>query len=236
MINIGGASFHSTLSHVDEDALKRYAIDLFGSWEALLAENLKLSDYYIKLEVTEGSTLATAVAYVWAAVLIVDQGATTYMNVRSVIHAVREDMGVASTDFTKLAANGGNAEVLSKRRMSGVPGKIDKLYGRVARGELTATEASVIAAHQLSDTPEEFERLQGTFLRDFSQVKLHPEQLTLLPEEEDEEEEIAGGAPTHPPGGKTSRNGNPPPRKPHYSITIKKASSDHAMEVNVTCE
>jgi hypothetical protein len=233
VINIGGASFQSTLSHVDKNAFKHYAIDLFGSWEALLAENLKLDDYYIELKVSEGSTHAEAIVYLTSIGEYLFGASALYLTLHHTVHAIIKDVNLASTGFTKLADNRGKAKVLSTRRGTGEPGKVVKIYEGVAGGELTAMDASIAAARHLSDTPQDFERLKDRFLLEFEDVRRYPEQLVLIPEGE-EKRDVEPIAQRQRPRRKKSSNRDAPVSRPHYSFAIGKSSNDKSPKVDDT--
>jgi hypothetical protein len=191
MINIGTTDFYIGVPSLPAEEFESYSTKLFDEWEVYVGDILKLPDYYLALDVQEGSISAkskilvgaTALCSFFAAYGPISSGVK---DMYSDIKTVGNYLGVrASAPFPE-------ANVKPKVRNRGEAlSKIESLFVRVGNGSLSVDEAMILAGKLLGDdVPQFMEQLKSSLENTPSQMPLpmeEPEfQLNQIPEKDNE--------------------------------------------------
>jgi hypothetical protein len=166
MIDISSVDFTVDAPPIGEERLAARANALFDAWDGYLGGSLPVDDYYLRFELAEGSLKGRGRVAV-AAVALYGGIATfgSFMSgVREIAHISR-----AAGDYLLEQAD----HQLEKDRRGPVRGhktaaqlaRLETLFVRVRRGELTPKEATVLADQMFED-----EELPSGFIRDLHET------------------------------------------------------------------
>lgn len=190
MINIGTTDFYLDVPSLPPKEFESYSTQLFDEWEAYVDEVLKLPDYYLALDVQEGSISAkskilvatTAVCGFLASYGSISSG---IKNMHADVSAIGDYLGVrASAPFSQITENP------RIRKRGEALSKLESLFVRVGNGSISVDEAMTLAEKILGEeVPEFMEELKVSLEKTPSQIHLpldEPE-LQLSLQEQDKE-------------------------------------------------
>jgi hypothetical protein len=213
MIKLGTAAFNLQVAGLSTDELKKYSSNLFDLWETQVESELAiLSDYSLRLEVEEGSLkgrgkIFAGIALVYAGICgygsFVQGLQTLNSHVRSAVSCLNDkSIESFSADDPKHTFKTGTGRL----------GKLEGLFEKVRKGEITPEMAAARAERMFRDEAGECPEFIGSFLNALHDEQEAPEQLYLLSDfPQDEISMIAreprasispGKAPTAPPPDK----------------------------------
>lgn len=180
MINIGTTDFYLDVPSLPVDEFESYSTRLFDDWEAYVADVLKLPDYYLALDVQEGSISAKSKILVGATAVCTFLG--TYGSISSGAKSLYSDIRAAGNYLgIKAAAPFPEASTKPKLRNRGEAlTKLQSLFVRVANGSLTPDEAMILARNLFGDdVPEFLGQLQESLENTPSQLLLPIEEIEI---------------------------------------------------------
>ncbi len=173
MINIGTTDFYLDVPSLPVEEFELYSTKLFDEWEEYVSDLLTLPDYYLALEVQEGSigakskilVGATAICTFLAGYGSISSGAK---NLYSDIKSAGNFLGV------RAAAPFPEANTKPRLRNHGEAlTKLQSLFVRVANGSLSPDEAMIIARNIFGDNvPGFMEKLKDSLESTPSQLPL----------------------------------------------------------------
>ncbi|MFT7389315.1 MAG: hypothetical protein ACI8VC_002581 [Candidatus Endobugula sp.] len=173
MINIGTTDFYLDVPSLPVEEFESYSSRLFDDWETYVGDVLKLPDYYLALDVQEGSISAKSKILVGAAgicTFLASYGSISSgaKNLYSDIQAVGDFLGVtAAAPFPEA-----NSKPKIRNR-GGALTKLQSLFVRVANGSLTPDEATILARNIFGeDVPDFMQQLQESLENTPSQLSL----------------------------------------------------------------
>lgn len=180
MINIGTTDFYLDVPSLPVQEFESYSTKLFDDWEVYVGDVLKLPDYYLALDLQEGSISAkskilvgaTAVCTFLAAYGSISSGAKSLY---SDVKAAGNYLGVrAAAPFPYANTNprlSNRGEALTK---------LQSLFVRVANGSLTPDEAMILARNLFGDdVPDFLRQLQESLENTPYQLSLSIEEVEI---------------------------------------------------------
>jgi hypothetical protein len=180
MINIGTTDFYLDVPSLAIEEFETYSTKLFDDWEAYVADVLKLPDYYLALDVQEGSISAKSKILVGATAVCTFLA--TYGSISSGAKSLYSDVRAAGNYLgVKAAAPFPEANAKPKLRNRGEAlTKLQSLFVRVANGSLTPDEAMILARNLFGDdVPEFLIQLQESLENTPSQLSLPIEEIEI---------------------------------------------------------
>lgn len=185
MINIGATDFYLNVVSLPVEEFESYSTQLFDEWEDYVSNALKLPDYYLALDVQEGSISAKSRILVTATAFcgfLANYGSISsgVKNLYSDVSAIGNYLGVRafapfsdSEEKPKVSKRG---EALSK---------LESLFVRVSNGSLTVDEAMTLAKKLLGEGADEvpgfLEELKNELESTPSQMQLPIEEPEFQP-------------------------------------------------------
>lgn len=191
MIAIGEAHFHIDVSHLDDDALERYASVLFDGFDES-AEVLPLSDFGIFLEVEEGSIKGKGRIVAAATVLYfgIGQFGDFVQGVKEIASLSRSVMSNLVSDAPKKL--GIPNSIVWKRSDAAKLGRLQGLFAAVQSGALDANEATEKAIELLSEEDVLPAGMENDIAKSVQRIVLNPRQVDwVLPPEEAAVEQLS---------------------------------------------
>lgn len=193
MINIGTTDFYLNVPSLPVEEFESYSTQLFDEWEDYVGNVLKLSDYYLALDVQEGSISAKSKILVGATALcgfLASYGSISsgIKNLYSDVNAIGSYLGVrASAPFPSSAEKG------KTRKRGEALSKLESLFVRVSNGSISVDEAMSLAekilGEEANEVPGFMEKLRDSLDKTPSQILLPIEERELEPvllEEDDD--------------------------------------------------
>ena len=185
MINIGTTDFYLNVPSLPVEDFKIYSTQLFDEWEDYVGSVLKLSDYYLALNIEEGSISAKSKILVGATALcgfLASYGAISsgVKSLYSDVSSIGDFLGVrASAPFADLAAK----PIIRKRGEA--LSKLESLFVRVGNGSISVDEAVILAEKILGEgvheVPEFMDELKDSLEKTPSQMLLPIEESEFQP-------------------------------------------------------
>jgi hypothetical protein len=232
MLDLGSTDFNLSIASVDASQLEVLSNSLFDEWGAYVDQALTLPDYSLFLQVEEGSIIGRGQIMTGAKALVI--GITAYGGLMSGIDIVGKQLKstnsfLAEQAQTIFSCPDSRATV---RKKGGAPAALQRLFGRVQRGELTPDEASILAQSILggeeSEVPGFFEALSKAF----HECPNLPKQEQLPFDEFVEETSL--GLITDKKSPKTPKR-RPPDIPPlHYRVEVWRESKGNRKQTKIT--
>lgn len=193
MINIGTTDFYLNVESLPVEEFESYSTELFDEWEDYVSNVLKLPDYYLALDVQEGSISAKSKILVSATALC--GFLATYGSISSGVKNLYSDVSAIGNYLGDRAA-APFPDAIEKprvRKRGEALSKLESLFVRVGKGSISVDEAMTLAekllGEDIQEVPEFMEELRGSLEETPSQMKLpidESEFLTDLAEKEDD--------------------------------------------------
>lgn len=180
MINIGTTDFYLDVPSLPVDEFESYSTKLFDEWEEYVGGVLQLSDYYLALDVQEGSIRAKSKILVGATAICTFLA--TYGSISSGAKSLYTDIRTIGNYLgEKAAAPFPEANAKPKLRNRGEAlTKLQSLFVRVADGSLTPDEAMILARNIFGDdVPDFMNQLQESLENTPSQLPLPIEKIEI---------------------------------------------------------
>ena len=187
MIDLGSTDFYIGVPSLPRDEIEAYSSRLFDIWDTHVGAELGLDDYSLALEIEEGSIKGSGKLGATVAALYL--GVCGYGSLVQGIQTIRSHVIAAGNYLAETAHSslGPNKPSPSVRRRSGELGRLQRLFYRVQRREITVDEAmqqaEIIIGSDAPTAPEFLKSLNDS-LRN---TPLIPDQLSLALEEFEEE-------------------------------------------------
>jgi|SRR5690554_464417 len=180
MINIGTTDFYLDVPSLPVEEFESYSTKLFDEWEEYVREVLKLPDYYLALDVQEGSISAKSKILVSATALCTFLA--TYGSISSGAKSLYSDIRAVGNYLGEQAAAPfpeANAKPRLRNRGEALT-KLQSLFVRVANGSLTPDEAMILARSLFGDdVPDFMDQLQESLENTPSQLPLPIEEIEI---------------------------------------------------------
>jgi len=180
MINIGTTDFYLDVPSLPVEEFESYSTKLFDEWEEYVGGVLQLPDYYLALDVQEGSI--SAKSKILASATAVCTFLATYGSISSGSKSLYSDIrGAGNYLGAKAAAPFPKANTKPRLRNHGKAlTKLQSLFVRVADGSLTPDEATILARNIFGDdVPDFMEELQESLENIPSQLPLPIEEIEI---------------------------------------------------------
>lgn len=229
MIDLGTTSFHIQAPSLPPSELESFSITLFDTWERSVEQTLILNDYALSLRIEVGSVKGLGkVAAVLAALYL---GIGEYGSFINGLKVIRSQVATVSTVLTDGALLGLPAATRAPkiRRSGNTLAKLQTLFNKVQRGELTTgdamREARVLLGNEGAETPEFMTALHSA-LADAPQF---PQQMQLPYELQDDEvvEQY------RPPRLPTPLPPRPSPSADHFRVEVWRDSKKSERHVTL---
>ena len=195
MINIGTTDFYLNVASLPIDEFESYSTELFDKWEEYVSNVLELPDYYLALDVQEGSVNAKSKILVSATVLC--GFLATYGSISSGVKSLHSDITTIGNYLGDRASSPfpeANEKPKVHKRGEALS-KLESLFVKVGNGSISVEEAMTLAEKLLGEdageVPEFMEELKYSLEKTPSQIQLpieEPEFLPALSEKDDERE------------------------------------------------
>jgi hypothetical protein len=179
MIDLGATEFFIPIPSLPREEFELYSNDLFDEWEQQIVKTLTLPDYYLALEVEEGSIKGTGrIATVLGCLYF---GIAQYGSFFTGVHTIADQISTAGSFLAKRAgerfvSQGVRPKV---RKQSGTIGSIQRLFVKVQRGEISPEQATIQAEALLAVDTESGPEFMEALSNSFAEVPLYPKQLAL---------------------------------------------------------
>jgi hypothetical protein len=230
MIDLGVVDFVLDVQKLPRREFEQYGTTLFDAWDRFLAMELKLPDFSVGLELEEGSIKGRGVVRTVGTALFV--GITGYGGLVQGIQMINATIRTSGKVLVDSAAEPFHIpEAIRRfRRGPGFPGRLERLFARVKKGELTPEEATQIALSMLEGEPDIPPELIESVKRSIASVHRNPQQLSLPLELQDDSESPYAPDPRGP-----SRERSHPPLPPieRLRLEIWKESKSGVRRVTV---
>lgn len=187
MFDLGTTDFHIAVPSMPRREFEKYSTRLFDEWVEYADRTLALPDYSFVLEVEEGSINGSDKIAVLLGVLYMGIG--NYGSFISGLQTIRDQVSTAGDFLAEKAGSPFEATGVKPkiRKHSGSLGRLQRLFLKVQRGELTTEQALNEAENFLGDdaaTAPEFMRKLEESLHDAP--RFHLQQLLPLDAQETE--------------------------------------------------
>ena len=193
MINIGTTDFYLNVESLPIEEFEAYSTELFDEWEEYVSNVLNLPDYYLALDVQEGSISAKSKILVTATALC--GFLATYGSISSGVKNLYSDINTIG-NYLGDRASAPFPEANEKprvRKRGEALSKLESLFVRVGNGSISVDEAMTLAekvlGEEASEVPQFMEELKSSLEKTPSQIQLpieEPEFLPALSEKEDD--------------------------------------------------
>ena len=212
MIDIGGTDIYLNVPAPPRPELEEYSTRLFDKWATYVESSLALPDYYLALDIEEGSIKGAA--YVGAALYAVYMGIGNYGSFISGVQTIREQISAASDFLSKEATAPFSASgtKVKTSKHGGALFSLQRLFAKVQRGEISIEEAmrqsEVLFGDEASTNTDFMDKLRDSF---FEAPRFHQQLALSLPSTDEE---------GHPKLDKTGQRSKPTsPSKPSIPPT-----------------
>lgn len=165
MIDLGTTSFYMQVPSLPPSELETFSTSLFDTWERNVERGLALDDYALALRIEEGSVKGLGkIAATLGALYI---GIGQYGSFIDGLHVIHSQVAVVTAALTDSASLGlPEASRAPKIRRSGAMlAKLQTLFNKVQRGELSANaamnEAKVLLGGDVAGSPDFMTALQN---------------------------------------------------------------------------
>lgn len=176
MVNIGTTDFYLNVPSLPLEEFESYSTQLFGEWEDYVSSVLKLPDYYLALDVQEGSISAKSKILVGTVALC--GFLSSYGSISSGIKNLYSDVSVIG-NYLGIRASAPFPDLTEKpkiRKRGEALSKLESLFVRVGDGLISVDEAMVLAekilGEDVDDVPEFMAELKDTLQKTPTQILL----------------------------------------------------------------
>lgn len=231
MIEIGSIGFLIKVPSLPEKDFELYSSKLFDQWESNVENSLILPDYSISLEVEEGSI--SGKAKIAAAVGAIYMGVANYGGFISGLQTIRSQISYVNNllvDSAKQPFTCSKKD-LTVRNRGGALTKLQFLFHKVQKGELTADEATLYAIELFGAEAENVPGFIAQLKNEFESARKHPEQLNLIDYENEECESLLKNPPKKP---SKIRSPKPAPASQQFRIEIWRESKKAKKHMKLT--
>jgi hypothetical protein len=179
MIDLGATEFNLAIPSIARTELEAAAIRLFDKWDKGASIALSLDDYSISLVVEEGSIKGRGAIMATAAVLYLGignygdfiQGLKT---INEQLIGVRDYLAEEAPKFFDCPPN-----LVTTKKQTGVTEKLNSLFLRVQRGDLSPDQATARAAQLFTEGTVEESNILREIERALANCRLNPKQTTF---------------------------------------------------------
>ena len=231
MVDLGTTDFYIAVPSMPRREFETYSTRLFDEWDGYVEKTLALTDYSLVLEVEEGSVRGFGRITVLLGVLYVGVG--NYGSFISGVQTIREQISTAG-DFLAERATvpfGSKGIVPKVRKQGGTLGRLQRLFVKVQRGEMTAEQAMSEAEKLLGDEAETAPEFMRQLEESLEQApRFHLQQLLPLDPLGQEESLLSS---------KNERLPRPPSQKPdlapppHFRVEVWRESKKGLRKIRV---
>ena len=179
MINIGTTDFYIGVPSMPRDEFEKYSTRLFDEWEIYVEKTLILPDYYLALEVEEGSVKGGGKIAVLLGALYLGIG--NYGSFVSGLQTIREQISSVGDFLAERAADPFESSGFKPKvqKHGDSLSRLQRLFVKVQRGEITVEQAmhesEAIFGDEATAVPKFMQKLQESF----EQAPRFPQQLPL---------------------------------------------------------
>lgn len=151
MFDLGTTDFYISVPSMPRHEFEKYSTRLFDEWDQFVEQTLALPDYSLALEVEEGSVKGFGKITVVLGVLYLGIG--NYGSFISGVQTIREQVSTAGDFLAKRAATpfGSNGSEPKVKKHGGSLARLQRLFLKVQRGEMTTEQAMSEAENFLGD-------------------------------------------------------------------------------------
>lgn len=181
MLDLGATDFYIAVPSLPQHKFEKYSTRLFDEWAAYVEKTLTLSDYSLVLEVEEGSV--KGIGKVGATLFAVYLGIGTYGSFISGIDIIRGQINTAGDFLAERAASPFAAKGIKPkiRKHGGTLARIQRLFLKVQRGEMTSEQAirevEALLGDEAATAPEFMRKLEESLKQ---APRFHQQQLLPL--------------------------------------------------------
>jgi hypothetical protein len=186
MVDLGSIDFRLDVPSIPKAELEEYTTRLFDVWEAQVREAVRIPDFSVSLQIEEGSIKGKGIIAGGLFALYIGIG--QYGSFISGVQTIKAQVMYANARLSEIArsSHGGDAAPMSIQKRLGTLARLERLFDKVQRGELSVSDAMRQADELLGDevhqVPEFRKALEDSLLK----APSIPKQL-VLPMDETEE-------------------------------------------------
>lgn len=232
MVDLGSIDFNLPVPSIPKAELEEYTTRLFDAWESQVRDIVRIPDFSISLQIEEGSIKGKGL--IAGGLFAVYIGIGQYGSFISGLQTIKAQVVYANARLTEIAksSHGGESAPMTVQKRQGALGKLEQLFVRVRRGDLSVSdamlEAEALLGDEIHDVPE-FMKALGDSLATAPSI---PKQLPLPMEETEDAREIAGA-----PNSPRSRKERLPPILPpllHLRVVVWRESKNGKKRIKIT--
>jgi hypothetical protein len=232
MVDLGSISFRLDVPSIPKSELEEYATRLFDVWEEQARDVVRISDFSVSLQIEEGSI--KGMAMISGGLYAVYMGIGHYGSFISGLQTINGQVSYVNTRLTEIArsSHGGDSAPMTVQKRQGTLGRLERLFDKVQRGDLTVSEAMKKAEELLGDEALEVPDFMKELERSLVAAPAIPEQLALPMDEVEETKD----APVEPQPSREKRERSlpiyPPPL--HLRVEVWRESKSGKRNIKVT--
>lgn len=187
MIDLGTTTFHIQVPSLPPSELESYSTSLFDTWESSVAQSLAIDDYALSLRIEEGSVRGLAKIAAFLGALYIGIG--EYGSFINGLQVIRDQVAIVSAELTNSALIGLPAPTRAPkiRRSGAALAKLQTLFNKVQRGDLTADEAMQEAVALLGSDGSEAPQFMSALHSALTDAPRFPQQISLPYESQNED-------------------------------------------------
>jgi hypothetical protein len=180
MIDLGTTDFLIVVPSLPRIQFEEYSTQLFDVWEVRVSESLAREDDSLALEVDEGSIKGHS--KIAAALTVVYFGIGNYGDFVSGLQTIGNQVSAARDFLSQRAASffESRDHATKARKHTGTLGKLQRLFDKVQRREITAEgamrEAEMLLGEEASSAPDFMRELRESL----ANAPLFPQQIPLV--------------------------------------------------------
>jgi hypothetical protein len=163
MLDLGTTDFYIAVPSMPRQEFEKYSTRLFDEWDGYVEKTLTLPDYSLVLQVEEGSVRGVAKIAAYIGVVYIAIG--NYGSFISGVQTIREQISTAGDFLANRAALPFDSSGVKPRvrKNGGSLARLQRLFHKVQRGEMTAeqamSEAEVFLGDEAATSPEFMQKL-----------------------------------------------------------------------------
>lgn len=231
MIDIGSTDFYIGVPSLPRLEFEEYSTRLFDEWESYVERTLQLPDYYLALEVEEGSVKGVGkVAALLGALYI---GIGNYGSFISGLQTIHGQVNSVGNYLAKRAADPfvGSGVKPKVRKHGGSLSRLEGIFVKVQRGEMTVEQAMLESEAIIGGDAAAAPMFMQEFQVSLEQLPLFPKQLPLTLDGLDQETLLPEISREQRPRQPRTKPKLPPPQQ--FRVEVWRESKNDERRVRV---
>lgn len=232
MVDLGSIDFLLSVPSIPKEELEEYTTRLFDVWEAQVRDVVRIPDFSVSLQIEEGSIKGRGL--IAGGLFAVYIGIGQYGSFISGLQTIKAQVMFANARLTEMArsSHGGDRTPMTVQKGQGTLGRLERLFVKVQRGDLSVSDAMREAEALLGDEIHEVPGFIKDLDKSFATAPSIPEQLTLPMSEMEEIGNIPGDK--RPPRSTKERPSPIYPPPLHLRVVVWRESKSGKKKIKIT--